>query len=137
MLFSIIIFILCYNVHMDVPHSFLGKWVSELCFSDVITISSSSIRWKHIDADEIDILDADSLCRKFSGRYQIQINESSITIFFFNVQSDSSSTMSGFYKFILDESDRLHMHYQYEMDVPDKAPDKDSFWRECYIYNRT
>ena len=94
------------------------------------------MRWKHIDDDEIDMLNADSLQRKFSGNYEIQINDYAITILFSNVQSDIASTISGFYQFVLDETGRLHMHYQYEMDDPDKDPDKDNFWRECYIYNR-
>lgn len=110
--------------------------MSELCISDIITITPSSLRWKHIDDDEIDMLDVDSLQRKFSGNYEIQINNSAITILFFKVQSDSTSPMSGFYQFVLDSTGRLHMHYQYEMDDPDKDPDKDIFWRECYIYNR-
>lgn len=116
--------------------SFQGKWVSELCFSDVIIITPSSLRWKHIDDDEIDMLDVDALCRKFSGNYEIQINDSAITILFFNIHNDSSSKMSGFYQFVLDGTGRLHMHYQYEIDNQDKDPDNDSFWRECYIYNR-
>ena len=120
----------------EIPDRFQGKWVSELCFSDVISISPSSLRWKHIDDDEIDMLNADSLQRKFSGNYEIQINDYAITILFSNVQSDIASTISGFYQFVLDETGRLHMHYQYEMDDPDKDPDKDNFWRECYIYNR-
>ena len=82
------------------------------------------------------MLDVDALRKRFSGNYEIQINDFAVTIFFFNVQSDTASTMSGFYQFVLDETGRLHMHYQYEMDVPGNAPDKDSFWRECYIYNR-
>lgn len=130
-------FITRYNVYMcNVPDSFQGKWVSELCSSDVLIISSSSLRWKHIYDDEIDMLDVDVLRKRFSGNYEIQINDFAVTIFFFNVQSDTASTMSGFYQFVLDETGRLHMHYQYEMDVPGNAPDKDSFWRECYIYNR-
>lgn len=130
-------FITRYNVYMcNVPDSFQGKWVSELCSSDVLIISSSSLRWKHIYDDEIDMLDVDALRKRFSGNYEIQINDFAVTIFFFNVQSDTASTMSGFYQFVLDETGRLHMHYQYEMDVPSNAPDKDSFWRECYIYNR-
>ena len=119
-----------------VPSSFQGKWVSELCFSDVIIITPSSLRWKHIDDDEIDMLDVDALCRKFSGNYEIQINDSAITILFFNIHNDSSSKMSGFYQFVLDGTGRLHMHYQYEIDNQDKDSDNDSFWRECYIYNR-
>lgn len=119
-----------------VPDRFLGRWVSELCSSDVIVISPASLRWKHFDDDEIDMLDVNSLQRQFSGRYEIKISDSDITFFFYDVNSDSDSTMSGFYQFILDGDGRLHMHYQYEMDDPDKAPDKDSFWRECYIYNR-
>ena len=130
-------FITRYNVYMcNVPDSFQGKWVSELCSSDVLIISSSSLSWKHIDDDEIDMLDVAALARRFSGNYEIQINDSAITILFFNVQGNSLSTVSGFYQFVLDISGRLHMHYQYEMDDPAKAPDEDSFWRECYIYNR-
>lgn len=45
----------------EIPDSFHGKWVSELCRSDVIIITATSLRWKHIDSDEIDMLGADSL----------------------------------------------------------------------------
>lgn len=80
-------FITRYNVYMcNVPDSFQGKWVSELCPSDVLIISSSSLRWKHIDDDEIDMLDVDALHRRFSGNYEIQINDFAVTIFFFCLQ---------------------------------------------------
>ena len=120
----------------EVPDNFQGKWVSELCSSDVLIITPSSLKWKHIDDDEIDMLDVAALARRFFGNYEIQINDSAISILFFNVQGNSLSTVSGFYQFVLDINGRLHMYYQYEMDDPAKAPDEDSFWRECYIYNR-
>ena len=77
-----------------------------------------------------------SLQIKFSGNYEIQINDYAITILFSNVQSDTTSTISGFYQLVLDETGGLHVHYQYEMNELDKDPDKDSFWRECYIYTK-
>ena len=86
--------------------------------------------------DEINMLDIEALQKKFSGTFDIDISELTVNIFFEAVHSDSFSTKSGFYQFHLDSSGRLHMHYQYELDEPDKDPDKDSFWRECYIYVR-
>lgn len=96
----------------EVPDNFLGKWVSELCSSDVLIITPSSLKWKHIDDDEIDMRDVAALARRFFGNYEIQINDSAITILFFNVQGNSLSTVSGFYQFVLDINGRLHMHYQ-------------------------
>lgn len=111
-------------------------WLHWAVVLNVLIITSSSLKWKHIDDDEIDMLDVVALARRFSGNYEIQINDSAITILFINVQGNSLSTVSGFYQFVLDINGRLHMHYQYEMDNPVKVPDEDSFWRECYIYNR-
>ena len=120
----------------QIPDRFIGKWISELCDSDSIAITHSSILWKHFDDDVIDMLDEENLRRKFSGTYEFSITEYCIEILFFNVKGDSQSTVSGFYQFILDNNGRLHMHYQYELDDPEADTSNDSFWRECYIYDK-
>ena len=118
----------------QVPDGFIGRWVSELCASDVIEISYSSIIWKHFDDDAIDMLDPESLRKKYPGTYEINITDYAVCIIFNDVESDSLSHLSGFYQFVLDEEDKLHMHYLYELEDPEADPEKDSFWQECYVY---
>lgn len=118
----------------QVPERFIGRWVSELCASDVIEISYSSIIWKHFDDDAIDMLDPESLRKKYPGTYEINITNYAVCIIFNDVESDSLSHLSGFYQFVLDEEDKLHMHYLYELEDPEADPEKDSFWQECYVY---
>ena len=118
----------------QVPDRFIGRWVSELCASDVIEISYSSIIWKHFDDDAIDMLDPESLRKKYPGTYEINITDYAVCIIFNDVESDSLSHLSGFYQFVLDEEDKLHMHYLYELEDPEADPEKDSFWQECYVY---
>ena len=118
----------------QVPERFIGRWVSELCASDVIEISYSSIIWKHFDDDAIDMLDPESLRKKYPGTYEINITDYAVCIIFNDVESDSLSHLSGFYQFVLDEEDKLHMHYLYELEDPEADSEKDSFWQECYVY---
>lgn len=119
----------------QVPERFIGRLVSELCASDVIEISYSSIIWKHFDDDAIDMLDPESLRKKYPGTYEINITDYAVCIIFNDVESDSLSHLSGFYQFVLDEEDKLHMHYLYELEDPEADPEKDSFWQECYVYS--
>ncbi len=119
----------------QVPERFIVRWVSELCASDVIEISYSSIIWKHFDDDAIDMLDPESLRKKYPGTYEINITDYAVCIIFNDVESDSLSHLSGFYQFVLDEEDKLHMHYLYELEDPEADPEKDSFWQECYVYS--
>ncbi len=120
----------------EVPGCLAGRWVSELCDDDWIEITRSSVLWKHFEMDAIDMMDLDTLRKKYPGDYEYAASASSLTISFSHVDNCSASAISGCYRFSLTDEGRLSMYYRYTLDEPEKDPGIDSVWVEEYLYDK-
>ena len=86
--------------------------------------------------DAIDMMDLDTLRKKYPGDYEYAASASSLTISFSHVDNCSASAISGCYRFSLTDEGRLSMYYRYTLDEPEKDPGIDSVWVEEYLYDK-